>query len=300
MLEKAQEKQLDKLTTKLTETLSSSLSKMVATLFEITKGSGKRMQEDQVGPGSSKKARTYVKRQKEDEPTCSKYVNRFVSDSESSDTEDNCVIRAYAESEQESEDLNDDIVSLPDQEVLDKNVEELLCENKQNKSKKQEKSKDSVLDGICQEFTLREDSGNPLANAKLANTLEKFYLEKISEEKTKFLLKKYQNPENCNKMRVPQCNPEIWKINLSSFQRSTDINLQKILLHLMKGSNVIVNACDELIVAEETEGSNKLLTMLVDSVALLGLSAIEMNILRMYFIKHKLPDHLKQLAKDVP
>ena len=300
MLEKAQEKQLDNLTTKLTETLSSSLSKMVVTIFEITKGSGKRMQGNQVGQGSSKKARTYVKRQKEDEPSCSKYVNRFVSDTESSDTEDTSVTRAYAESEQESEDPNDDIVSLPDQEVLDKNVEELLCENKQNKSKKQEKSKDSVLDGICQEFTLREDSGNPLANAKLANILEKFYLEKISEEKTKSLLKKYQKPENCNKMRVPQSNPEIWKINLSSFQRSTDINLQKILLHLMKASYAIVNACDELIVAEETERSNNLLTMLVDSVALLGLSTIELNALRRDLMKHKLPDHLKQLAKDVP
>ena len=138
---------------------------MVATIFKITKGSGKRMQEGQVGQGSSKKARTYVKRQKVDEPTRSKYVNRFVSDSECSDTEDFSVTRACAESEQESEDPNDDIVSLPDQEVLDKNVEELLCENtnKQNKSKKQEKSKDSALDEICQEFTLGEDSGNPFA-----------------------------------------------------------------------------------------------------------------------------------------
>ena len=40
-------------------------------------------------------------------------------------------------------------MGLPDQEVLDKNVEEIFCENKQNQSKKQEKSKDSVLDGIC-------------------------------------------------------------------------------------------------------------------------------------------------------
>ena len=188
------------------------------------------MQEDQAGQGSSKKARSYAKLQKEDEPTCSKYVNRFLSDSESSDTEDTSVTRVYAKSEQESEDPNDDIVSLRDQEVLDKNVGELLCENKQNKSKKkQEKPKYSVLDGICQEFILREGSGNPLANTKLANILQKFYLEKIPEERTKSLLKKYQKPENCNKMRVPQCNPEIWKINLSSFQHSTDISLQKIV-----------------------------------------------------------------------
>ena len=82
-------------------------------------------------------------------------------------------------------------------------------------------------------------------------------------EKTKSLLKKYQKPENCSKLRIPQCNPEIWKMNLSSFQHSTDINLQKTLSHLMKASYATVNACDELIVAEETEGSNKLLTILV-------------------------------------
>ena len=52
-------------------------------------------------------------------------------------------------------------------------------------------------------------TGNLFVNAKLANILEKVYMEKISEEKTKSLLKKYQKPESCNKMRVPQCNPEI-------------------------------------------------------------------------------------------
>ena len=101
-------------------------------------------------------------------------------------------------------------------------------------------------------------------------------------------------------MRVPQCNPEMWKINLSSFRRSAGIILQKILLHLVKASYAIVNACYELIVAEETEGSNKLLTVLVDSEALLGLSTIELNAFSRDFMKHKLPDHLKQLAKDVP
>ena len=128
---------------------------MVAAIFEITKGSSKRIQEDQVGQGSSKDTRIYVKRQKENEPTCFKYVNRFVSDSQDSDTEDNAVTKAYTESEQESEDPNDDIVSLLDQEAPDKKVEELLCENKQNKCKKQENSKDGFLDGISQEFTLR-------------------------------------------------------------------------------------------------------------------------------------------------
>ena len=74
-------------------------------------------------------------------------------------------------------------MSLTDQKVLDKNVEELICKNKINKSKKQ--------DEICQEFTLREYSWNPLAIAKRANILEKPFLENIYEEKITSLLKKY-------------------------------------------------------------------------------------------------------------
>ena len=101
-------------------------------------------------------------------------------------------------------------------------------------------------------------------------------------------------------MRVPQCNPEIWKINLSSFQHTLQTLVCRKLLHLMKASYAIVNACDELIVAEETARSNKLLTMLVDSVALLGLLTIKLNALRRDLMKHELSDHLKQLAKGVP
>ena len=43
MLDKAQEKQRNNLTTKLTKTLSNSLTKMVASILEIPKGSGKTM-----------------------------------------------------------------------------------------------------------------------------------------------------------------------------------------------------------------------------------------------------------------
>ena len=75
MLEKAQKKQLNMLTTKLMQTLSSLFTKMVASYFEITKGSCKRAQAVQVGQGSSKKTKTYVKCQKEDESKSSDVEN---------------------------------------------------------------------------------------------------------------------------------------------------------------------------------------------------------------------------------
>ena len=40
--------------------------------------------------------------------------------------------------------------------------------------------------------------------------------------------------------------------------------------------------------------------MFTDSVALLGLSTVEINSLRRDLMNHKLPVHLRRLAKDVP
>ena len=68
----------------------------------------------------------------------------------------------------------------------------------------------------------------------------------------------------------------------------------------MQASYAIVNACDELIVADEMEGSNKWLTIMVDSAAVLELSTIELNTLRRDLMKHKFSDHLKELAKEIP
>ena len=51
-----------------------------------------------------------------------------------------------------------------------------------------------------------------------------------------------------------------------------------------------INACNALIVAEETDRYNKVLTMMVDSVAFLEL---KLNALRRHLMKNKLPDQLK-------
>ena len=64
----------------------------------------------------------------------------------------------------------------------------------------------------------------------------------------------------------------------------------------MKASYGIATAFYELIVVQETERSYKLLTICVDSVALLGLLTIELQTLTRDLMKHKLPHHLKQLA----
>ena len=50
----------------------------------------------------------------------------------------------------------------------------------------------------------------------------------MDEEKFKPLHKKYNVPENCLNIIVPECNAEIWKNNLTSPYRTDEIRLQNI------------------------------------------------------------------------
>ena len=49
-------------------------------------------------------------------------------------------------------------------------------------------------------------------------------------------MQNYSPYENWNDNKVPLYNPEIWRWNLSSFQRQTYIIFQKVLLHVVKAS----------------------------------------------------------------
>ena len=60
------------------------------------------------------------------------------------------------------------------------------------------------------------------------------------------------------------------------------------------------NTCDKLLFEYDLRHpSRDILSMLIDSVALLGLTIVESNSLRRDLIKHRLPLHLWRLAKDV-
>ena len=112
------------------------------------------------------------------------------------------------------------------------------------------------------------------------------------------MLKDYSRPANCIFAKTQLCNPEIWRLNLATLQRSTDIMLQKVLLHVVKASYAIMISCNKLI--QKGGEFREILTPVIDSLALLGTSTTEINQLRQDLIKHKLPANLKLLAKGVP
>ena len=72
--------------------------------------------------------------------------------------------------------------------------------------------------------------------------------------------------------------------------------MQKILLIIVKASHVIFYSCDKLIF-DNNEEPKDILSMLIDSVALLSLSTVETNL--RYLMKHGMPVHLQKLTKNV-
>ena len=196
-------------------------------------------------------------------------------------------------------DADDEVLSLPDQENIDQKIKELLENDKKEKENKRAGSEDKIHENISQNFILKEDIGKPLDCNKLASILEKFYVDKSDEDKTKFLLKQYNKTKTCDKVIVSHCNQHICSIYLSPFQRSTDISLQTIFLYIVKASYATFHSCDKLMFVNN-EASKNIRFMVVDSVAPLGLSSVEINSLRGDLMKYRLPVHLRRLVKDVP
>ena len=72
--------------------------------------------------------------------------------------------------------------------------------------------------------------------------------------------------------------------------------MQKILLIIVKASHAIFDSCDKLIF-DNNEEPKDILSMIIDSVALLSLSTVETNL--RYLMKHGMPVHFQKLTKDV-
>lgn len=198
----------------------------------------------------------------EKEPIYSKYVsgNRFVKVCKRQGIgEDTNFTLAYAES-----DLEDDEISIPDQHEVNQNVADLLT--KDDKIGKV----DDFLEAICQTFSSKEDIADPY------HCSAKFAMQKIHD----------------------QFKSEIWRSSMFSFQRLTDIILQKVLLHVVKAFYAAVCSCDNFVQKDDT--CKDALARMIDSFALFCTTSVRIKTLRRDLIRNKLPKNLKPLVKDLP
>ena len=114
-----------------------------------------------------------------------------------------------------------DAVSIPDPadikagkaDLLNgKHAEEQHWHTEQNESQELGQAHadiDTVFAKISQEFSNLEEAGEPI-NEKLAFIVNGLWANNLSDDKLKDKIRKYRRPSNCNCMKVPKCNPEIW------------------------------------------------------------------------------------------
>ena len=114
------------------------------------------------------------------------------------------------------------------QDCIDEDIS-LLCSSKaKDRTQAEEEEGNHVLDGIKQEYTVKNLVGKRIGNRKLASIASNVFLVNMEEEKLQDLNKKYSRPENCLNMVTPKCNSEIWKSNPTSTYRMNEIELQRI------------------------------------------------------------------------
>ena len=121
----------------------------------------------------------------------------------------------------------------------------------------------------------------------------------MEDEKLKNLLKKYNKPENCPCVFVTKCNPEIWNTNLTTVHKGHDVGLQKIQMHSVKAAYAITEAFDRVMDSKlKSALCKEIVTPLINSLAFLGLVSSELNQFRRDYLKSRLPEKMKPLAKN--
>ena len=130
---------------------------------------------------------------------------------------------------------DDDKVSIPDEEEMNRNLKGRQWESGDNNS-----GKDEIGDGeddfneLDQELNKEEGLGEPVQQT-LANILGTVWQNPQSYEKMKDQIKIYARPENYSSLVVKKCNKEIWQAHLTSRDRAKDLRFQKIQTAVPKG-----------------------------------------------------------------
>ena len=193
---------------------------------------------------------------------------------------------------------------IPDPENIDDEIR-LLCSSndKDTHQAEEEDAKNTFLEGISQELSVKEAIGKPLNTSKLASIANKMFIISMDGKKFKALLKKYNVPENCPNIIDPRRYAEIWKNNLTSPHRINEIRLQNIENLSVKAAYAVTEACDKILNKMgkmKQDQSKELVSPLIDGLAFLGRAITDMNQFRRNNLKPRLPEKLKPLADNVP
>lgn len=161
-----------------------------------------------------------------------------------------------------------------------------------------------VLVSGCSNMKLLQEMGNefekleavgPKVNDILSKVVNSGIRAQIDRNVAKELVAKYDRPENCEALKVPRVNKELW--NTSTFAKQTkemDKAFQTTQKYLNQGLVPLVVLMNKMLSTENTEDFR----LARDSFQLLAYAHRDMSNLRRQLIKSVVADKYKQLCND--
>ena len=151
-----------------------------------------------------------------------------------------------------------------------------------------------LLQEMGNEFDKLEAVG-PKVNDTLSKVVNSGIRAQIDRNVAKELAAKYDRPENCEALKVPRVNKELW--NTSSFAKQTkemDKSFQTTQKYLNQGLVPLVMLMNKMLSTENTEDFR----LARDAFQLLAYAHRDMSNLRRQLIKSVVADKYKQLCND--
>ena len=124
-----------------------------------------------------------------------------------------------------------------------------------------------LLQDLANTFEEEDNTGEKIQQ-QLADVCLKRWGKKLSPEKIKTLLNKYNRPSNCDDMKGKKVNPEIWS-QLNSRKRKTDLLLSNIQQIIRKVTFVSLHTSN-ILVQNPGPSISQMIMHSVDSIAMLG------------------------------
>ena len=208
---------------------------------------------------------------------------------------------------------NEDTVSIPDRDDIDKDIRKLMAEEPDSDCDNIINSDDdheNFLTTLSKDMiTSTEDTSIQAVDDTLASILNNVWSKSLPGERIKEILTKYHRPENCSHFLVKKCNTEIWSEQLSVKQRTKDLQQHKVQLNLIKSGCAVIGITQSIINIKKAKDVsakdlkkmlNPLLEACTDALTIMGTAYLQVDQTRRDNIVLSLEKDMQPLAKNVP
>ena len=149
-------------------------------------------------------------------------------------------------------------------------------------------------------FKDTEDCG-PKVNEGVAKRVNSACTKRPAKEQFSSIQKKYLRPENCDFLKAPRVNPELWD-DLQDKTKSRECSFQAFQKNLIKGITPVVHLASKVVDAkkrkEDSISLSDVYDLTVDALTLLGNSVYEFSMKRREMLKSEVAPAYKSLCHE--